>query len=529
MFDIKRIIFAILIMMLSAGLAACGRSESEEGYVESGELVVIEDSSDIKLGMYDLDTLNPLETKSESVRKIMNIVYEPLFTLGADKALEPVLASGYSLSQDGTQITVNLKEGVKWQDGTNFTADDVVYTLSKMRSAGGLYGKISDKIRSFTATSKTQVVINFERAEPASAYLLTFPVISKSTKYVSDGSFSPVGTGSYKLESKSSTEMILMPNSIWHGGESSKKRILVKLLKDKNAVAEAFNVSEIDVITSDELSLEAATPKMNSHTEEIVSDKMVFLGFNTASSAVSSVNIRKAIIGLLDKQKILENDAYGHGRVSELAINPSSWAYQGVTAGEQPQVYTLNLIADDGYTLSDGIYYKAGVPLFVRILVNLDNTQRAALADGIADSLKASGFSVTVEKVSYADYIAKISGDDFDMFVGEIEVEPNLNPATMLTASDNYFNFDISGINEVMSRLYGVTDNDVYKSGLAEFMQKFYSDPPYLPLYFRTENVIYGSYVSGTVKPNEFNPYKNIEKWYIYDKDGKESKEKTDE
>ena len=57
----------------------------------------------------------------------------------------------------------------------------------------------------------------------------------------------------------------------------------------------------------------------------------------------------------------------------------------------------------------------------------------------------------------------------------------------------------------------------------------FYSDPPYVPIYFKTEEVIYGSYVSGIEKPVIFDPYKDIEKWYFYDKDGKENKEQADE
>ena len=91
--------------------------KAEDGYVESGELVVRGDYSDIKLGVYGIDTLNPIATKSESVLNIMNIVYEPLFTVSETGKLDPVLAHSYAVSDDGTQITVELKDGVKWHDG----------------------------------------------------------------------------------------------------------------------------------------------------------------------------------------------------------------------------------------------------------------------------------------------------------------------------------------------------------------------------------------------------------------------------
>ncbi len=529
MLDIKKIIGLIILSAFILILASCGKMNDTDGAVQSGELVVIEESSDIRLGIYGIDTLNPLETTSLSVAKVMNIVYEPLFVLAKDREAEPILAEECSLSADGKQVTISLKEGVKWQDGTNFTADDVVYTLSKMRSAKGLYTKTAASIHSFTAADKRHVIINFEKPEINPKNLLTFPIISKNSRYATDESFLPMGTGSYKFESKSSKEMRFSPSLLWHGGEIGGKNVYVKILKDENAAAEAFNVGEIDAVTSDELSLESATPKMNSRRDTIVSDKMVFLGFNTASAAVSSQNVRKAVSESLDKQEILETNAYGHGMVSELSINPSSWAYRGITAPERSEKNVVELLTGEGYTLSGGVYYKEGSPLFVRILVNSDNERRCALAESVAESLRSVGFSISVERVPYEEYVNRIILDDFDMFVGETDVGASLNPAAMLLESDNYFNFDTGSINGYVNKLYGIDDKEAYRMEVAEFLKAFYSNPPYIPLYFRTENIIYGSYVSGTVLPDEFHPYKNIEKWYTYDKDGKASGVESDE
>lgn len=527
MFDIKRIITFFLSICIVASISACGR-KNDGDYVESGELVVVSDESSINLGIYGIDTLNPLETKSESVKSIVNIIYEPLFTEDETKSAVPVLAKNFSVARGGEQITINLKDDVKWQDGTVFTAEDVVYTISKMCASGGLYRKMADKIHSFTAADKNQVVINFEKPEPNPELLLNFPIISKSSAYVTDASFVPMGTGSYKFSSKTSTEILLEPNSIWHGGETSTRQISVKILKDKGAAAEAFNVSELDAITSNELGAGVATPKMNSRTQTVVSDNMVFIGFNTKSPVLEPVNIRKAIGAIIDKKKILENDVYGHGKISDLSINPSSWAYQAKPENEEE--YAENLIESEGYTLEGGVYYKEENPLNIRLLVNADNANRATLADSVADMLKAAGFSVEVEKVDYPSYISKISSDSFDLFLGEVEVEPNLNPASMLDSFDNYFNYDITKINEALVNLAESNDKEAYKKAVTDFMWKFYADPPYIPIYFKSESIIYGSYVSGMGKPSLADPYNDIEKWYFYDKDGKqENGEETDE
>lgn len=529
MFFIKGIICAGLTLVLAVSLSACKNSGAEKGYVESGELVVIEDSSDIKLGIYGIDTLNPIATKSESVRNIMNTIYDPLFTLDEELFAEPVLADFYELSEDGRRISVTLKNGVKWHDGTNFTADDVVFTLSKLRNTGGLYSKLSSKIASFTAVEKNKVIIEFDEPQVDPAYLLTFPILSEKAAYSEDADFVPVGTGAYKFASKSSTEIVLEPSTLWHGGEASQKRLLVKILKDGEAAAEAFNVNELDAITSGETDAESVAPKMNSHAETVISQSMVFLGFNTQSAQLASASVRSAVNGFLDRQKLLEKDAYGRGMTAELSINPTSWIYRKIEAKKLPEDYSEKLLAGDGYALKDGIYRKNDMPLSVRILVNEENSSRTAMAESIAAALNASGFSAMVEKASYDDYVARIAADDFDMFIGEMEVDGSLNPAAMLQGSENYFNFDASLINDTLKTLYGVSDRDRLVSGINEIYRRFYADPPYLPLYFRSESVIYGSYVSGIEKPVTFDPYKGIEKWYFYDKDGKESKENADE
>lgn len=494
-------------------MSSCGQhNNTSDDTIESGELVVMSDTSDINLGIYQIDTLNPLETKSSSVRNIMNIVYEPLFTCDEGGGSVPLLAESYALSEDGRSVTINLRQDVKWHNGTVFTANDVVYTLSKLRSSNGFYRKTADKIQSFTAVSKHQVQINLQDAQPDFTPCLTFPIISADTAYKTDNSFVPMGTGSYKFGTRSSTAIMLDPNESWHGDTVSEKHICVKILKNGNAVAEAFNVNELDAITSEELDLTASTPKNNSQTKTVVSDKMVFLGFN---AAILPVNVRRAAILAIDKNKIIENEAYGHGMAADISINPTFWAYQEYKTGLGTE-HIATLLMQEGYRADGGVYYKDGQKLSVKVLVNADNKTRTRVANAICGALNAAGFSAAAEIVSYNDYIDRINSDNFDMFVGEVKTAANMMPNALLTGNDNYFNFDISQLAGKMQQLYGITDREEYKNAVSQYIHEFYLNPPYVPMYFRTENVIYGSYVSGIEQPTVFDPYNNIEKWFFY-------------
>lgn len=513
MFNIKRLVCLILLAFVFIGITGC---KKDDGAIQSGELVVVEDTKDIKLGIYNIDTLNPILTRSGSVQEIMNIVYEPLFSINEKRELENVLAAGYTLSDDGRQITVSLKNNIKWSDGTKFTAKDVIYTLSQIKSENGFYQKAKTNILSFVATNSYQVIIDFENPEPNLAYYLTFPIIKDGS--ANGEEFVPIGTGAYAFSSKNGTEIILFPNNLWWGKDISKKKIIVKILKDKAAQKEAFRVGEIDAFTSDEVGEELAISKGNSALVSTLTDKMVFVGFNTKSTALSSEYTRRALVNLIDKKKILENNAYGHGKVADICVNPDSWAHQTREVKADAKDTAKKLIEGEGYALSDGVYYKNEQPLTLKILVNVDNLSREAIAESVAGMLKSAGISVEIDKVSYEEYLSKIDRQAFDIFIGEITVEPNLNPMTMLKSNDNYFNFDTSELFEVYSELLGSVGKEEYKKVLQKFVTVFYKNPPYLPLYFKSESVIYANYVSGQDVPMENNLYRGIQKWYYYDK-----------
>lgn len=519
MINIKKLLSVCIAAVLLFCTAACRQPENEtDNAVESGELVVMSDTTDINLGIYEIDTLNPLETKSESVRNIMNIIYEPLFDRDAQGGSVPALAESYAVSEDGKTVTVNLRQDVKWHDGTVFTANDVIFTLSKLRSSQGFYRKTADKIRSFTATDKHQIRIELELPQPDFTPCLNFPILSAGSSYKTGTDFVPMGTGSYKFASRSSTEILLEPNEGWHGDTVSQKKIRVRILKDGNAAAEAFNVNELDAITSEELDPTVSAPKNNSQIKTVVSDKMVFLGFN---AAVLPVNVRRAAILAVDKNKIVETEAYGHGVSADISINPSAWAYSEYKTGLGTE-HISTLLMQEGYRADGGVYVKDGQKLSVKILVNSENETRIRIARAICTALNTAGFSADIESVPYSEYLDRINSDSFDMFVGETETAPNMIPYAMLTGNDNYFNYDMSQLSGKIQQMYGVTDRSEYKNAVTQFIHAFYVNPPYLPLYFKTENVIYGSYVSGIEQPTDCDAYKDIEKWFFYNKNRKD-------
>ena len=137
---------SVIVLVAAIGCV----NKNNDNQVQNGEIVVIQDKTDTVIGAYNIDTLNPIATKSKSSQRITNIIYESLFSYNEDLSIEPMLAESYFLSQDGRGITVNLKRNVLWQDGSPFTTGDVTYTLGKITSSDGIYSKIGKKIKNYS-------------------------------------------------------------------------------------------------------------------------------------------------------------------------------------------------------------------------------------------------------------------------------------------------------------------------------------------------------------------------------------------
>ena len=90
-------------------------SENVTGAAEDEEKAEVENS--IAVCMEESDMLNPISADKETVREVMELVFDPLFELDSPMHITPVLASGYSMSADGLLYDIKIKQDVKWHDG----------------------------------------------------------------------------------------------------------------------------------------------------------------------------------------------------------------------------------------------------------------------------------------------------------------------------------------------------------------------------------------------------------------------------
>ena len=201
-------IFLILILIVVL-VVIYNKITSNDNISVADEYVAIEDntliSNDIRIGIIELDNMNPLLSNNKNVQDISRLIFDPLFTLTEEYKLEGMLAKEWSKIDDNTYI-IKLKEDIVWQDGEKFDISDVIFTidmLKKLETKSIYYYNVKD-ISMLQEIDEYTLKIQTNGNIPYFEYNFIFPIVS--SKYFTEENFwngdknlKPIGTGKFYI------------------------------------------------------------------------------------------------------------------------------------------------------------------------------------------------------------------------------------------------------------------------------------------------------------------------------------------
>ena len=176
------IIFAIAIMIFAIVKIKTDEQKKEAQVYETKEETE-EEITEIKLGVASFDSINPILSKNKNVQDISKIIFEPLMTLTSDYKLENSLAKEWAKQNETTYI-IKLRDDKKWSDGQKFTAEDVKFTIDRLKDSDTIYSSNVQYVTNLEVVDDTTVRIILSQEVPFFEYNLTFPILS--SKYYSD-------------------------------------------------------------------------------------------------------------------------------------------------------------------------------------------------------------------------------------------------------------------------------------------------------------------------------------------------------
>lgn len=325
----------------------------------------------------------------------------------------PGLATEWSWNEDNTQLTLTLREGVKFHNGETMTAEDVAFSYNTIIAAG--YADTATSAMSDMAVVDDNHVVLTFKAEygPAlecvsSDYMTIFP---KAYYEADPAGFirNPCGTGAYKFVSWATGDRIaITANEDYWRGSPSIKDVTFRIMSDANVATMALQNGEIDVhymVPQTDIEIVKADP--NLQYSEVVGNSTTWIIFNyNEGSRFADENLRLAVAHAIDKEGVMLASIEGHGMVAEAIYAPFVPGYdQDYHGPEYDPELAMEYLAKAGYP--DG--------LTVTVKTNSRATYSKPL-EIVQAYLEDVGIHIEIEKMdSNAWFDDVFKGPDYEM------------------------------------------------------------------------------------------------------------------
>ena len=354
----KKKISLMLAAALTAGLAltGCGGSKTSD---TTDNTAGAENESTAEVKGVDVDTTGYLvaalnaDIQTADVQKTSKD-YEVPFNIfdrlvdvevGTDgnSKIVPSLAESWDISDDGLEYTFHLRQGVKFHNGNDFTAEDVAYTFHRMLTVeGGVNTEFIDQIKGAdellageTDTLEgVEVVddytIKVTLKEPFAGFLasISSPGVSiydsEATEAAGDQfGMDPavtVGTGPFEFSSWSfNNQLVLTRNEDYWKGASKLPGVVIKIIPDTETQSMMFESGELDILDLD-YAADSVDRFTETYPDQIVQGPrvgIVYFTMNFNKEPFQDVRVRKAVQMSIDRQAILDALYGGRGQVEQ--------------------------------------------------------------------------------------------------------------------------------------------------------------------------------------------------------------------
>lgn len=271
--------------------------------------------------------LDPFHQAADARIRLTVLIYQGLFYEGADGTAEPLLAKSYEVSDDGKTYTIKLREGVKFHNGEDMTAEDVAYSYDYIRNPDNGSPGAGD----FAIIDKVEVVdpmtVRFTLKSPNASLPMTLG--NKYGGVVPKGYFDTegaqnrmnsesVGTGPFKLVQYNPNSNLVMEKNedYWEKGAPYLDKINFSFLPNSASMLVALRNHRIDMVNlerpQDAKQVEGIEGIEVEHFPSL-NQKAIDLGAEL--KPLDNVKVRQAISLAVDKKQIMDASIGGQGKV----------------------------------------------------------------------------------------------------------------------------------------------------------------------------------------------------------------------
>ncbi|WP_158589617.1 MULTISPECIES: peptide-binding protein [Clostridia] len=533
----KKLSYLLSFIVFLIVLSACN-VEDPEGKTDEAEAKSNQQAGgDLIIGTTGSPTLfNPFYSTDTTSMTIEGFIFSGLITVDREFNLEGDLAEDWEHSEDGKTWTFYLREDVKWHDGEDFTADDVVFTyqIPIDENYNGPRGYTYEKIKAVKKID--DYTVEFTLTQPNAPFLTISMQAGILPEHIlgdlpieelGENKFNtkePIGTGPYVFEEWADGEYIkLHAFDEYHLGKPNIDTLTYKIVPDANALMAQLQSGDINFTGVNEQNVEVATEldeKGIITLQSGPSNSWEYVIWNLRNPLFEEKKVRQALSHAIDRESILEAVLQGEGEVAYGPGSPANWAFNpDVPRYEYDPAKAEALLHEAGWEKSDnGVLEKDGTPFSFTIKTSQSDT-REDIAVVLQQQLESIGIQTDVEVMEWSAFVEDTGPPNwnFDAQVSGMSIGSDPDPSYFWHSKEienglNYSAYSNPDVDKLLDENTRVLDQEKRAEIIKQADAMVAEDQPVSFLYYPNSHLAHSPNLEGPVV-NAANTYYKLHEW----------------
>jgi peptide/nickel transport system substrate-binding protein len=410
------------------------------------------------MGHQEVSGMGPTNLGASVEQTVVYAIHNSLVLGDEMLVTKPVLAESYEVAEDGLTYTFHLVQGVKFHNGADFTAADVVYAFDFYRNPENGTTNVNNflGIESVEAVDDYTVVVHMNQVNAASLVTWAETPIPQSTYHAEVGEdtyvTAPIGTGAFKLVNWVPAEVVELEAFEDHfRGRPNIDGIRQEVVPDASVRAIALETGDADaclwpLLVEDSKRLAEDTENFTVLVSSTGGIKHFPL--NNKAPALAEKEVRQAMLMALDRQRIVDELWNGAAKVAHTHYSPK---YSFYSKSDHPDTKRYDYDVDAAAALldsagwvvgADGVREKNGVRLSFTCTTVTGDTARRPIAELAQQMLAEVGIEMLLEEAPVSAILEALPKGEmesslFNWTYGAVDPDPG---DTLRTGGSTNFN-----------------------------------------------------------------------------------------
>ncbi|MGL5956127.1 MAG: ABC transporter substrate-binding protein [Brevinema sp.] len=291
----------------------------------------------LKVGVNsDILTLDPHATADPGSSRIVAQVYNRLIEKDIDGHFQPSLATSWKYINP-TTLEIKIRDGVQFHNGAILDADDVVFSIDRIKSTPGLLYDLAREILSVRSFQSNIVHIT---TTPSPSFVLHAlahnhaAILHKETTKSSDISITAIGTGGFTIKKQILGDSILLERfDHYFDGIPPTKYILIRTIPEELARQAGLETGELDIAYTGRITerdFETNKNLQNFEPVKFESARLEYLAMNFKNAIFTNLTLRQAIFSAIDRTNIVKITLEGYGIPTTAIVPPRVYKTKGI-------------------------------------------------------------------------------------------------------------------------------------------------------------------------------------------------------